>query len=111
LVARDPQAAEVLQADLRQAGVRIEATPELLRPEQVPARATAIVWFADDHPSMVVVAAANHLRRQRPGLRIVLVTARPDELTSLLAHATGRVAAVVLRASAAANDILGVLSG
>lgn len=110
LVARDASAS-MLQAQLRQAGLHTEVTQELITPEQVPARATAVVWFVDGDPAIAVVASVGRLREQRPGLRIALVTIWPDELTALLVAATGRVAPAILRQPTSATDILAVVLG
>jgi|GEM_PF-5798829 len=103
------KASATLAADLRHAGVRAESTSDILTPEQVPARASAIILAADDFPSIAVVTTVARLRAQRPGLRILLITAWPEELTGLLVQMTGRVAPVVLREPAALSNILAAL--
>lgn len=106
VVALDPRRSEALVAHLRDGGVRIEATSELIVPGQVPASTTALVWLTDGYPAIAVVTAVGRLRRRRPSLRIVLVTSWPDELGSLLARVAGRVASVILRSPAVAADVL-----
>jgi hypothetical protein len=109
LAALEPKNVLALEMDCRRAGIRTETTRELVTAEDLAPRATALVWLVDDQPLSVVIATTDRLRTRRPGLRIVLVTSRPDELTALLAHASGRVAPVVLTKPASEADILRAL--
>ena len=68
-----------------------------------------VVTDLDLAAASAVVAITDRLRARRPGLRIVLVTARPDELTALLAQETGRVAPIVLSKPAGGADVLRAL--
>lgn len=99
----------VLQADLRLAGIRADFTVELASERHVPASVSAIVWFADGYPAIAVTATIARLRALRPGVRLVLVTAWPEEFAALLFHATGRITPLILRESVAAVDIIGAL--
>lgn len=108
LVAREPPRS-LLDA-LRRAAIRVEAVNAIIVPDQLPARATGIVWFADDYPAMAVVGAITHLRARRPGLRVVLVSDWPEELSTLCLQATGRVAPVVLRRPVL-TDLVAALGG
>ena len=107
LVARNAPAA--LLAGLSRAGIHAEFATAILIPEQVPARATAIIWFADDFPIVALLSAAGRLRAQRAGLRLVLVTESPDEITAQLVQTTGRVGPLVLRSPPTVADVLATL--
>lgn len=109
LVGSDECLARALQAELVRSGVRTEASSELLTPAAVPARATAVVWFADDYPAIAVLLAVRELRARRPGLRMVLITRWPEDLTGLLVSGVADSSAVVLGRPAASLDVLRAL--
>jgi hypothetical protein len=109
LAALDPKNVLALETDCRRAGIRTETTGGLVTADDVAPRATALVWLVDEQPMTAVIATTDRLRTRRPGLRIVLVTNRPDELTALLAQVSGRVAPVVLTKPAREADILRAL--
>ncbi len=104
-----PAPPTTLLAELTRNGIRVDVLEALVQPEHVPARSTALVWFVDDFPKMAMVQTISQLRAQRPGLRIVLFTAWPDELTALLHQMTGRVAPSVLRCQSTEADTLALL--
>lgn len=106
LAALESKTVLTIETDCRRAGIRTETRRGLVAAEDVPPRATALVWLVDDCAANTVVVIADRLRAQRPGLRIVLLTARPDYLTALLAHVSGRVAPIVLSKQASGADIL-----
>jgi hypothetical protein len=109
LAALEPKHFLALEKECRRAGIRTEMTRSLATADDVAPRATALVWLVDDHPMSGVIATTDRLRTQRPGLRIVLVTTRPDELTALLARVSGRSAPVVLTTPASGTDIFRAL--
>jgi hypothetical protein len=109
LAAREPKDVLALETACRGAGIRTEMTRGLSTADDVAPRATALVWLVDDQPLSAVIATTDRLRTRRPGLRIVLVTARPEELIALLDQASSRVAPVVLTKPASGAEILRAL--
>lgn len=109
LAALEPKNVLALETDCRRAGIRTETTRGLATAEDLAPRATALVWLVDDQPMSRVIATIDRLRTRRPGLRIVLVTSRPDELTTRLAEVSCHAAPVVLTKPASEADILRAL--
>lgn len=97
VVALDEQLSTNLQMDLQHAGLRTLATSQLLTHQAVPARASAIVWLADDFPALAVAIGVRNLRSSRPGIRLVLISNWPDELGALLDAVAVRPTSVLLR--------------
>jgi hypothetical protein len=109
LVADNPETIDEVQAYLRSAGLQAHASRGLTPSVDVPARATAVIWFADDFADAAVVQAVSVLRRRRPGLRILLLTSLPGRLAKLLGQEMGSMAPLVLSRSALGSEILAAL--
>jgi hypothetical protein len=109
LVADDPETLDEVQAYLRCAGIQAQASRGSSLGDDVPARATAVIWFADAIADATVVRAVSDLRRRRPGLRILVLTSLPSRLTQVLGQAMGSMAPLVLSRSALGSEILGAL--
>lgn len=97
-----------LLTGLKRLGARAEGVSGLPSPEDVPARAAAVVWLADESPALAVLACMLQLRSRRPGLRLVLVTSWPEELATLFVHLAGRASPSILR-TANPPDVMAVL--
>jgi len=86
VVADNPQTIDELCAYLMAAGVASNGTRELHDVSIVPPGATAVVLFPDDFQLKEMETTIASLRRGRPSLKIVLVTARPQHLRAALKH-------------------------
>jgi hypothetical protein len=84
VVADNPQTIEVLSSYFTRAGVPTNATREL-DTGSIPPAATAVVLFPDDFAVVHVAARLLALRRARPKLLVVIVSAAPQLLGTALA--------------------------
>jgi hypothetical protein len=109
LVADNPETFDTVQAYLRGAGLQAHSSRGTSPGADVPARATAVIWFADDFTDAAVIQAVSDLRRRRPGLRILLLTSLPSRFAELLGHEMGSMAPLVLSKSALGSEIVGAL--
>jgi hypothetical protein len=109
LVADNPETIDEVQGYLRCAGLQAHASRGGSPSDDVPARATAVVWFADDFADAAVVKAVSALRRRRPGLRILLITNLPGRFAQLLDRQMGSLVPLVLSKSALGSEILAAL--
>lgn len=80
VVADNPQTVEVLHSYFTRVGVTAHGARELDAIASAPAAATAVILFPDDFRASDVEIKIQALRRARPKLLIVLVTAAPQAL-------------------------------
>ena len=109
LVADNPETIDEVQGYLRSNGLQAHASRGLIPGDDVPARASAVVWFADDFADADVLRAVSDLRRRRPGLRSLLITSLPGRFSELLGQEMGSMAPLVLSRSALGSEILDAL--